>query len=526
MQRYARLNDLNSYYGVRLSKEFAKLGIYAWYDGSVPTSACRGGALFAAYDPIDTCLRLFPNSTRYFQTSVLANLISRKRAALLSRPLIDLCAQILPSYEGRFARELKSGVIKQYLDKEHNIAEFSLLEAQTGMFPDVLYATVPRICGLRHFREGEFLKVVLNKDEILTRARCPLTALGMAAELVSLGPGLNLSQRNVTTVFEWLREGTRLAGKKNAIAQQNMHSERILIPAFSHGLQGVTWGFFYNLNDEQKPLVRNLLQQFGQSLADAASLLRQKYFLREIETLKSNREFIEALLQLVSPVEHIVTQIDGEYRGYRLREEGEFWLGYDEVNGDEANALAQAANNDVVQLELFGSDLLIHVMPLKAFSAINSALAWVRSTNRAEKIADKPNIQIAPLQLAELDAASTTLRHQIREGYGVYVACRNLYVIDCVLRHYAAGEITLTNGRCQDFMRRILSKSDVTGYQVCGRALDKLRLDINKLLPRRLQLEPLANRAVRVSWRRESQTWIADMSNNTLSSSARADAEV
>jgi hypothetical protein len=277
----------------------------------------------------------------------------------------------------------------------------------------------------------------------------------------------------------------------------------------------VTWGCFYNLDSEQKPLVRNLLQQFGQSLADASSLYRQQRFLEEIESFRSVEDVIQSLLTMVSHVEHITARIGAEYRGYRLKQENEYWIGYDDVYGDEAETLARAANNEIIRLDIFGNDLLIHVMPLKGFSAIDSALAWVRSMSGVEKVPDKPSVQIRPLQLFELDAASTTLHHQITEGYGVYVACRNLYIIDCVRRNYAIGEVTLNNGRCQEFMKKTLSKSDVSGYQVCGRALDKLKLDINRLLPERLTLEPLANRAVRVRWVKESQTSAASMSGIT-----------
>src|SRR5262245_57920011 len=99
----AELDELNSRYTAQLFKEFAELGIHAWYDGSVSGPVCRGGAFFAVYDPFETCFRLFPSSTRYFQASLLSGLISRQRAMALSRLLMAFTRQILPRYGGRFS---------------------------------------------------------------------------------------------------------------------------------------------------------------------------------------------------------------------------------------------------------------------------------------------------------------------------------------------------------------------------------------------------------------------------------------
>ncbi len=513
MQRSALLDGLNSHCGAELSKEFAKLGIFAWYDSSVPRSACRGGAFFATYDPIETCFRLFPSSTRYFQASVLANLIPPKQAVALSSPLIDLSAQILPSYEGRFANELKTSLIRRYIGNDCNAAEFSLLEAQMGLFPDVLYGAAPRLSALRHFREGEFSAIALKKDEIFKHAQCPVAALGIAAELVSLGPGLNLNPRTIKTVLEWIREAVGLPGKRSGTIYQNLHAERIVIPTFSHGLQGIVFGFFHNLEENKKGFVRNLLHQFGQRMADAAAFFRQKRFIRATERIITVREFTLSLLEFLSPVEHLTAKIGGEYQGYHLRQEGECWHGYRKLNQAEANALSNDADNEIVDLVISEQKLRIYVKYLTSFAAIESALTWLKANICIERVAATPISQprMLPLQLTNLEAVSATLNHQIDEGYGVYVACRNLYVIECMRRNYATGETTLTNSRCQEFMRKRLAKSNVTGYQVCGKALDKLKLDFNRLLPDQIAFEPLASRAARARWHQEpAETEIMD----------------
>jgi hypothetical protein len=506
MQQYVSLDSLNTYRGVQLSKEFAKLGIFAWYDSSVPRSACRGGAFFAEYDPINTCFRLFPSSTRYFQASVLANFISPKQAASLSRPLVEFCAQILPSYEGRFAGELKSSVLSRYIGSDRTVAEVSLLEAQVGLFPDVLYAAVPRISSMRHFREGEFSATIVNKSDIVEYAKSPLIALGIAAELISLGPGLNNGWRTINTVFEWVREGAGLAVKRNNSTCQNLYTERVVIPAFSHGLQGITFGFFHNLDKNQRGAIRNQIHQFGQGMADATALLRQKRFVRALEESRNVTEFASSLLAFLSPVEYLISEYGGQFYGYHLNREGEHWVGYSKICQEEINSLLRAEDSEIIRFNIFGNELQVYIKPLKEFSALESSVAWIRANMRIDRLTSKPadRSRRLPLSLSELDAAHVTLNHQIEEGYGAYVACKNLYVVDSIRHHYLIGEATLTNSRCQEFMRKRLGKPDVNGYQVCGRALDKLRLDINKLLPGQIVLEPLANRAVRVLWRKES----------------------
>src|SRR5262245_24817459 len=116
------LDELHTRYTALLRKDLAELGIHAWYDGSAPRSACRGGAFFASYDAFETCFRLFPGSTRYFQASLLSNLISRQQAMEFSRHLMSFSAGVMARYEGRFASEIKA-ILHEYLAREKDTAE-------------------------------------------------------------------------------------------------------------------------------------------------------------------------------------------------------------------------------------------------------------------------------------------------------------------------------------------------------------------------------------------------------------------
>lgn len=501
-QHMAELDELNSFCSAQLSKNFSEHGIYAWHDGSVPGKTCRGGAVFALYDPFDTCFRFFPNNTKYFQASLFGGLISNRQAIALSRELIAFCSQILPRYDGRFSQELRASVINRYLDKENSRADLSLLEAQKGQFPDVLFSSIPRICTKSHFAGGEFTDVVFRKDDIISLAKQPLQAIAAAAEMISFGPGLNLPVRAIHTILEWLAEGCDLSPKKNSRTYQKAHTEKIVIPAQSNGLQGIIFGFFHNIHADIRNDVRCEIRQFAQRLADRAALARQMRFLQSIKTSRNPRHIAKSLLGIMSPVDHLVIENAKECVGYRLQTDGDSWIGYKETSGEDAEALTRNASNEVMSTTIGGQSFRIHSKALKSFPFIASVFSWLHALTKIN-----PNLEqarhedgIKPLEMAELQELEVMLQHQIEEGRGVYTACRILHLIDMVHQNYAAGEFVMTNHRSQSFMREKLAKTDVNGYQVCGEALAKFQIDIDKLIPHRFLFEPITNKNVRVRW--------------------------
>jgi hypothetical protein len=500
----AELDELNSRYTAQLFKEFAELGIHAWYDGSVSGPVCRGGAFFAVYDALETCFRLFPSSTRYFQASLLSGLISRQQARALSRLLVAFARRILPEYDGRFSGELKTNIIDEYLTRITDAADAYLFEAQKGLFPDALHAAIPVMAAAGQFRQGEFGEIVFHRDEFAMNATHPLWALTSAAELISLGPGLNLSSRTISNVLDWLADGAdRRSDGGRASIYPGTRAERVVIPMFSYGLQGRMIGFFNNLPLETRKDVRIRLHQFGQHLAERSVLIRQRQLLETFEDVTGLGAFLRALIELISPIQHVVATSGGECVGYRMRAMGDFWAGHARLAGEEARALTRDPANHIVEVDLSSRRVRVYVKPWKEFAAFETAFAWLRTRENPRQVLVDPLRQrrLRPLVYPELKVVQATLQQQISEaGRGGHAACKILYLIESARAQYSKGELVLTNSRSQVFMRQKLEKIRISGYQVCGEALVRFIADVEKLLPQRFSFEPVASKAVLVRW--------------------------
>lgn len=513
------LDELNTRYTALLRSELAELGVHAWYDGSASRSICRGGAFFASYDAFESCFRLFPGSTRYFQASQLSNLISRQQASEYSRMLMAFAGNVLSNYRGRFSEELQKDILNEYASRERNSAETFLFEAQKGLFPDALYCGVPRPCNLSYFKRGEFTASVFKKTEIINQAKYPLLALVSAAELLTLGPGLNLHPSTMRVVFEWLMEGSGIPGHRSAKTESKESSERIILPAFSYGLQGVVVGFFSHLQADRRSEVRSRLCQFGQLLAGRSALIRQQRLIGTFEDFSLAR-FARALIELTAPVQRLIVSSAGTSVGYRLREDREVWAGHERLSAEEARTLSLDPANEVARLELGGRSITIHLQPLREVWAFDTALGWLSNgMAMAQRAAGHPSrAGLRSLTFSELTVVRRALERQIAEGgRGAHNACKVLYLINTVCEHYADGEAVLTNHRSQLFMEGKLARSDVRGYQVCGSAVTKFTGDVSKVLAGKFIFEPIANKAVRVFWLTSLGTEGSHRSNYTKS---------
>ncbi len=98
----------------------------------------------------------------------------------------------------------------------------------------------------------------------------------------------------------------------------------------------------------------------------------------------------------------------------------------------------------------------------------------------------------------ELVLVSESLERQIADGIKAQAACKVLYLLDTVIKHYDEGQARIHNDGCRKFMIRKLGQA--VGYQVTAKASDKLVRDVEKLV-QGLQFEAPTNAVLQLRWR-------------------------
>jgi hypothetical protein len=104
--------------------------------------------------------------------------------------------------------------------------------------------------------------------------------------------------------------------------------------------------------------------------------------------------------------------------------------------------------------------------------------------------------------LEELDQVIAALDHQTNSEHGRRGAAKSWCFLEAVRKNYAAQGMRISNHEMQRRMCDKLQVEKVTGYQITGKALEKFKQEIHKLLGDKLVLKELNGKVIKVSWRK------------------------
>lgn len=496
------LGELNRICSTQFLRSLGKWGLNPWYANRGSSEDSCGVALFVRYDGRHACLRILPNAPRYFQSSLRGGLISNWDADLLSRRLLDFYVSVLPTYAGYFTEELRSGRISQIIQQAQDLGDYSLNEAHNNLLPDEIYAALPWPClSDKHFSHSAVLPATLDKATFQAAARQPLRALGIAADIVCLGPSTGLSVSTILKMLDALENPENPETPGELHTDDNTRILKVIIPSLLHGFQGLTIGIFTNLRKDREQSVLNQLQQFGETVAQKCASLRQRDGLEAIQNASNLDEVARGVLSMIPPSASLLVTSGVERIGYRLRVEENYWGGYQRQHFDEAAATPPDATEECFKITAGGRRIHIAIGALADFDGLDPVLTRLRlRSGFAQVIPSLARTEdLEPLGRSELVAIQSSLRHQITDERGAQSACKALYLVDLVLQHYEIGETFLYNEGCRKFMAKGLARP-ASGYQVTGKAARKYIADIDKIIPKRLVFKILTGTTLSVRW--------------------------
>jgi hypothetical protein len=357
---------------------------------------------------------------------------------------------------------------------------------------------------------SEFSDLRLDASAIATLGANPFRALIAGLGMVRVGHWLGRSTYEIQATLELLDAGAFVPGScVNLDAEP--YAEKIVIPIFSLGFQAAIVGVFSNLELRHKMRLRAALHEAGHCLGEQYALDRKLH----LQALLARSEvrakaLAEAVIQIASPVEHIVVSREGEHHAYVICKENDYLAGYEQRTGSTAEKLTRDPDNEVFDVHAPNPAAQVRIKTLRGYAALDpfihglrvkTALSHFFSAATPASVSQSLTHVSDGIDASEHDRAIIALKHQMSILHGRRTAAKRLCFLEIVKTEFQAHETRLSNAEMQRRMSSKLDASKVNGYQVTGDALRKFALEINTILPRRFLFEHLNDKVIRVRWR-------------------------
>ena len=205
----SELASINNQVSAHLREILESYGIPLGLGDGNGSSAARGMAVFAAFDPDDTCLRFPPLTGHYFQEAVKCNVFTTLEAQEISYQIALCCRRHLQDYKGAFRAGLSSGIFGDFLTGPMTRNGFLYKESVHGWSVDAFAAQMPwPIMPDFHLRVTGYRPVMnLTKHGILGgRGRGPFRRIVNAVDMAVFGASGCLSVNAVMQALSWLNE--------------------------------------------------------------------------------------------------------------------------------------------------------------------------------------------------------------------------------------------------------------------------------------------------------------------------------
>jgi hypothetical protein len=499
----------------RLHQLLADQGIVASPNANIDIHGKPRGCVYVLrFIPHKTLFELQPGFPKYFQVARRYDLLSHQDADLLVSGLAALGSSLRAKYNGRLIEYLYTGTISEFLDSSTDSQSLGLLESTEDWFPDLLHEQLPWPCVVdEYLMAREFCDVVFKVSTISQISANPIRALIAALGIVRTGHWLGLSSDNISAALRLLNPDAAQEVYQNAQLRTEPYAQKIVIPAFSNGFQGSVIALFSNLEPRQKERLRSTLNEIAHSLGQQFGLERKSQILDTLCRDRGDAKTIaEVVLQIASPVEHVVVSRAGNHHAYVIAKEEDYLAGYEELSGSSAEKLMQDPINEVFEVHALDPPAHICIKTLRGYAALDPTIHWFRiktslsellltfSVARKVEIPRTAHTAVTPLALADLDRIIVALEHQLTIAHGKKVAAKHLCFFETVKMRLAEREARLTNAEMLKQITSKLSITKVNGYQVTGVAMKKFQIEIEDLLPNRFIFENIGDKVTRVLW--------------------------
>lgn len=451
------LGQLNSVCSPRLHSLLRQShGLGLWAD-EAKKHDLRGTAIFAAYDPWDTCLRVVPHSFKYFRAAERQGLVNFNDSLTISRALLECCFHLKLQYKGHFSYFFDQPDVKAFLECFHDRQALLDIDNTRGACPDILYEAVPWPLQPRHHLISRTLDQICFQPSEET-----FTAITDAIEFASWGSWIGFKVDEVCKILMRLKTSS---ASSPASQSKGIAGRRMIIPFFSQGFQGVVVGFFTGIDNTQSELVRTELLQFGQTLADQWAWQRFRSYWETTQKRHDATHLAEAILQMVSPVSYVIVDAGDQSDGYRLREEGSYWAGYRKLAPNEISML-RSKNCEIRLIDNVAPNCTVTIKVLSSYNVLDQEFTTMRIKMLLSNLIGKQSLGDNELfSLEKLKNKKIMLESRTEHGSVSLALRRQIFVIEKVIMNYRSGAISITN---HELLRYLKDKGNhvSSGYQI------------------------------------------------------------
>ena len=402
----------------------------------------------------------------------------------ISHVLLKKALQLKQGYRGHFSSFFEQPEVARFLNIKDD-EQLLAIENTFGSCADVFYEAVPWPVHPDHHLVPRTSKNVISFDRNYPKTK--IDELSDAIEFASWGPWIGIKFEDLFNII------SPQAPKKNSAGTGfTISGKRIMMPFFSHGLQGLVVGFFVGVDDAALETIRTELLQFGVTLADKWSILRSTRFWASVREYRGDISRLAAsLIYMISPVDYAIIEVDGRMAGYKLCTESGYWAGYKKLSSEDALSLKQNESEIVLRNVLFPNSLVI-IKTLPDSANIDSFF----TRTRLEMILRNPlgvNYTSKQKELTFDDVVDKirSLQEKVEAGHKSLSTLRQLYVLEKVAKHFSEGNATITNSELREYFTKELGEGAKGGYQIsshsgeierlfeAGLAVERSRIGLN-----------------------------------------------
>ena len=254
---------------------------------------------------------------------------------------------------------------------------------------------------------------------------------------------------------------------------------------------------------------------FGQSIADNYAFLRRNECLEILRKGRDAKSVASALLRIVSPIEHLVVEVNGRFSSYSLEREDGYWAGYREEKGHIAADLGRKLAFEGKSLRLdqsfMGERFRVTLKPIQDHSALDPVFTWLSLQARLSEVLHVPDQTQNgyPLTLAMLTSLKegletrTWLPGEGGRSHGSLGRLKRLCIVELIIENFERGQVELTNHFLKSRLERKLGPAapiKLNGYQIAGRALERVKKEFSDDFRRSVKFEAVGSNKVRLSW--------------------------
>jgi hypothetical protein len=425
-----------------------------------------------AFDPWETSLKCPVGSVRFFDAAEKNGLLSAEEAKHLSKALIRHGAEMARVYNGVFSPFFSASRIRTILDHVDDLDHLSESAlAIGGSWADRLYETCPFPLQVSKHLEVQSFRNITIEGEIEFHSQSPWLAWVAALDVVCAGPWAGLKPKAIMNMVHALQQRVVKRPSNTTGYAEGLLGQRVTLPMFSRGLQGVVFGLFTDVPKDQMQPILTLLLQFGETLSDIYSDLRRRAFADALEGDLDEDELAREIINVVSPIEKIIVSRNGRRAGYKIGTESVYWSGYEPIPSQQLDEKRSDHGFSVAGPD--GAE--IYIETLTNVSYLHPEFTRIRLENSLRKtfgaVTITTTVSGPTLPFAEIRQLRKDFEAYADDGKASLAKLRQYYVVQKIEKYWHSGTVKITNSEMKSYLEG-RGRDAKNGYQVTSFASD------------------------------------------------------